>query len=218
MQTVNSNASAVLCREVLSEANRRRDEILQRARSEAGQLLAEAQARVDRMRQERLTAAQAEASRRAQAILASIAVESNRRRSEQLEECIRTIHDGIVKALRSLDGPEYCQAVLQAIASALPQFRGETVVMRISPERVGFLGNGLEKEIRLHSERSFSGLEIRTDPTLPDREAILQDRPGHQLWNLGLEARLGRSWPELRRQIAALLISPVHSRKQAISP
>jgi hypothetical protein len=46
-------------------------------------------------------------------------------------------------------------------------------------------------------------VELGEDPSAKKGEWILQDEEGRQIWELGLEARLERLWPELRRQIAA---------------
>ena len=52
------------------------------------------------------------------------------------------------------------------------------------------------------SARSPLNLTISTDAAITDGGLILQDAEERHLWDNRLSARLGRLWPELRRQIA----------------
>jgi hypothetical protein len=65
------------------------------------------------------------------------------------------------------------------------------------------LGGGLLEAIRRRWTRPWLKLDVGDDPEARDGDWILQDEEGRQMWYLGLEARLDRVWPDLRRQIAA---------------
>jgi hypothetical protein len=80
---------------------------------------------------------------------------------------------------------------------------GDTFFLRLARAELDGAGERLAAEIEQCAGRPLLKLELGEDPEAKQGEWILQDEEGRQIWELGLEARLQRLWPELRRQIAA---------------
>lgn len=203
MAAPDANAPALLRQEVLDEARRTKDEILCRARERAEAILAKAEREAAQIRQERMRAAQAEAARKAEAILATIAVETSRARSARIEELLQAIHLQAHDRLRARSGFDFRKAIAGLAVEALRQMAGEAFRLRLSVADHRAFGSALVDAIHQQSRRSNPALRTVADPDLRDGEVMLETEEGSQVWNLGLEARLERCWPELRRQIGA---------------
>ena len=203
MDAVTTNAPDLLRQEILEQARRQKEDILRQARQEAGAVVAKAEKEAEQFRRERLGAARAEAKRRAEAILATLPVEAGRLRSAGIEQLLQAIHDGAREQLQRRAGSDYRVTVVRLSAEALGQMVGESFRLRLSAAHQPALANGLVDEIRRCSSRSTLALQLVADANLKDGDVLIEDECGRQVWNLSLEARLERCWPELRRQIAA---------------
>jgi vacuolar-type H+-ATPase subunit E/Vma4 len=205
MESPNPNAAHNLRREILAEARRQKEEVLRIARQEAEELLARAQREAAQARGVQLAAAQLEAKQRTEAILATVAVEVGRLRAVRVEEILQSIHDAARDRLRAKTGLDLRQGIVGLATEALGQMQGDSFLLKLPPKVRSALGDGLVEEIRRCSTRPAFALQVVEDANRAAGDVVIEDQGGRQSWNIGLEARLERCWPELRRQIVAHL-------------
>ncbi len=203
MPTPDATAPELLRREILDEARRQEKDILRRARQAAEAAVAKAEKEAQEFRGERMRAAEVEATRRIEAILATVPVEAGRLRSARIEELLQAVHDRVRERLRARSGFDFREVMAGLSAEALRQMAGDAFRLRISTADHRVVGGAFVEEIRKRSGRTSLQMQLVADSTLKDGDVRLEDDAGRQVWNLGLEARLERCWPELRRQIAA---------------
>lgn len=203
MPAPTSNAPELLRQEILAEAQRQKEAILSRAQQAAAAILAKAEREAQQCLGERMEAAEAEAKRRTEAILATVPVEAGRARSARVEALLQAIHDHAREQLRARNGFDFRKTIARLSGEALQQMAGDAFRLRLSAADCRAVGDGLAEEIQRCSTRRFEKLPMVSDPTLKDGDLLLEDSAGRQVWNLSLEARLERCWPDLRRQIAA---------------
>ena len=203
MTTPTSNAPELLRREILEQARQQKDDLLCQAREQAQSIAAQAAKAAEEFRSERLEAARVEAKRRTEAHLATVPVEAARHRMERVEELLHAIQDQARTQIRNRAGFGYRETVMRLVCEALSQMAGETFRLRLCVAEYRALGDGLAEEIRTRLGRPNLRFEPVADANLEEGELLVEDPTGLQVWNLSLEARLERCWPQLRRQIAA---------------
>lgn len=204
------DSQQVLCAEILAEARRQSEQIVQAARREAEALLARTRQREERGRQQKLEEARAEAARRREQILAVVPLEANRFRLAAVERQLQSIYEEArrsVHAVRVRDGETPVATVRETLAGlaveAIRQMVGNAFVIELSPGDHAALADGLAGEIarRLGCGLAVS-LNLAVDPGRDDAGVVIEDPEGRQVWDNRLPARLERMWPELRRQVA----------------
>lgn len=198
-----SQSGEALRRAVLEEGRSRAEEIRRQAQAEAEAITSTAAAQAGEIRARRLESAQAEARRRSEATLATVPVELARKRAARVEALLDEIRGAVeARVRRGGDGASDAGRVRLA-ADALRRMPREAVRFRIAPgERERF---GAELIERVLQEPGCSGRTLRcvVDPGLPPGGLVLEDEAGARRWDLSLEARLDRCWPQLRRAIAS---------------
>jgi vacuolar-type H+-ATPase subunit E/Vma4 len=205
METPNPNAADNLRREILEEARRQQEEILRVAHREAEAILARAQEEAAQVRRVQMEVAQVAAKQQVEAILATVAVEIGRRRAMRIEELLQSTHDDARERLRAHTDFDLRRCIVSLATEALGQMQGNAFLLKVSPKDCSALGDGLAEEIQRCSTRPAFALQVFEDSNRAAAEVVIEDHVGRQSWNIGLEARLERCWPELRRQIAAHL-------------
>jgi vacuolar-type H+-ATPase subunit E/Vma4 len=212
MDAAKQHSPDLLCAEILADAQRQSEEILQRARTEAKTTLAAASAEAEKIRRERREQAQAEATRRKELILATVAVETGRLRSARVEALLESVREEIRRQLsaRNFDARE---TIVALAAEAIRQMPGNDFILRISAVDCVAFGSGLAGEITRVIGRSPLNLAISADATVTGGGVIIQTADGFQFWDNRLLMRLDRLWPEFRTQIAirASLVSENNS-------
>ena len=201
MDATKQNSPDVLCAEILADAQRQSEEILQRAKTEAETTLAAASAEAEKIRHERREQAQTEAVRRKELILATVAVETGRLRSARTEALLESVREEIRRRLlaRNFDSRK---TIIALAAEAIRRMPGNDFVLKISAADHAAFGGGLAGEIAQHVGRSPLNLAISLDAAMTDGGVVVQTPDGFQFWDNRLLSRLERLWPELRRQIA----------------
>ena len=202
MAPANDNSPEVLREEILAEARRQAEQLVNRARQAAEALSAKVAAEAEKTLQERLDAARAEAARRKELVLSTVPVEIGRRRSSRIEALLQSIHDEARQRLLTRDGVEYRETVIVLAVDAVSRMAGDSFVVKLSPADRVALGTGLGEEIVRRVGRSPLTVTISEEPTITDGGLIIQDAEGRQVWDNRLLARLERLWPELRQQVA----------------
>jgi vacuolar-type H+-ATPase subunit E/Vma4 len=200
--TPKQNSPEILCAEILADARRQSEEIIQRAKQEAEALIAKATTEADRTKRERLEAARAEALRRRELIFATVPVEAARLRSARVEAVLESVREDVVRLLLAREGFDYRETVISLAAEAMKRMPGSTFIVKLSVADCAALGNELAGEIAQRVGRSPLNVTISKDSAAKDGVLVIQDLEGRLMWNNGLSARLDRLWPELRRQIA----------------
>jgi len=200
--TPKQNSPEILCAEILADARRVSEEIVQRAQQEAESLLAKATAEANKARQERLEAARAEAVRRRELILATVPVEAGRLRSARVEALLESVHEAVRRQLVAREGFDYRETVIALAAEAMKHMPGSAFVVKLSVADCAALGNELSEEIAHRVGRTPLNVTIAKDSAAKDGVLVIQDLEGRVMWDNSLSARLDRLWPELRRQIA----------------
>jgi V/A-type H+/Na+-transporting ATPase subunit E len=202
VETQDENSQDALCAEILAEARRESEQLVGRARNEAGALLARTEAEAERVRQERLAQAGTEAARRKELILATVPVEAGRERLEAIEALLQTICEQARLQLAARRGFNYRATIIDLASEAISRMAGDTFVVKLlAADRIA-LGDGLAEAITTRLGRSPLSITISDDPAIADGGVMVQDAQGRQAWDNRLPARLKRLWPELRRQIA----------------
>lgn len=202
MGTPNHNSADVLCADILADARRESEEIIQRAKQQADALLRKAAAEADKLRQERLQAARTEAARRRELILGAIPIEAARLRSARIEELLQSVHDDVRRRLLARDGFEYRETLVRLAAEAIKQMPGDSFVVLLSAADRAAFGDELAEEIRRRVGRATLNITLAKDAAGQVGVVIIRDSAGRLEWDNSLTARLQRLWPELRRKIA----------------
>jgi vacuolar-type H+-ATPase subunit E/Vma4 len=200
--TPNQKAPDILCAEILADARRESEAIIQRARREAEVLLANAAAEADTARQECREQAHAEAVRRKELTLATLPVETGRLRSARTEELLQSVREEVARRLLAREGFDYRETVIALSVAAIKQMPGSAFVVKFSAPDCSAFGDGVAEEIARRVGRSPLNITIAKDTGAHDDVLIIQDADSRLVWDNCLSTRLERLWPELRRQIA----------------
>lgn len=205
MTTANERAPALLQAEILAEARREAEALIERARAEATSLRAAHQAADAAAHNQRLTTARAEAERRTELLLATVPLEVARHRAEQIEAALHSIRDEARAHLAARDTFDYGVALATLTAAALAEMAGDHFVLKLSPADATDFGDSLLANLPPRVGRPHLQLTLAPEASLDDGGVMVQDATGRQICNNRFTARLERLWPELRRQLAAQL-------------
>ena len=207
-----SNAQESLCKEILTDAERKRDEIVSKARKSAARLLTEAEADAARERATVLAAATREATRSRDVILAAVPAETARAYSARLETLLTSIRREIEDGLRNCQGPEADRILLSLALEATKEMEGPELILEI-PATAGCAIEALLKE-KIAQQRTPSAVYVTVIRTQEIAEAgpIVHGAKGRQILDNRPSTRMKRIWPELRRQIAEQIIDETRSR------
>lgn len=204
------DSQQVLCAEILAEARRQREHIVQAARQQAEALLARTTQAAEDVRQQKLEAARTAAARRREQILAAVPLDAKRLRSAAIESELQSIFEhaqrelqGVRVAARETPVETVRETLVSLAAEAIRQMVADAFVIKLSPADHAALAEGLEREIarRLGDGASLT-ITISADPSLDQAGVVIEDHESRQVWDNRLPARLKRMWPELRQQIA----------------
>ena len=198
-----SNPQRVLSEEILADARRQGERLVRRAKSDAEQIVATAEAEDEKDHRERIEAARAEAQRRSGLVLATVAVEAGRMRVRRAEEILQTIYDEARKRLERREGFDYRQTVVALAAGAISRMEGNRFVLEISAADREALGAGLAEEVCRRVGRNDFDVTVNTEGAAAGGGVIVRDAEGRQLWDNSLAGRLERFWPALRPEIGA---------------
>lgn len=203
MDRPSQTAPEGLCGEIMAEARRQSGKIVNDARAEAAALLQEAAAKASLFKDEQLAAAKTETLRRTQLIFATIPVELGRERAARIENVLQVIYERARQQLLARQGFDYRAALVALASETIGHMTGEKFLLKVAPADRLARGDELARAIIARVGNSRLDLEILEDPQISDGGLIVQDSAGSQCWDNRLSARLGRLWPELRRQIAS---------------
>ena len=119
-----------LATEVLADAARAREEVLDRARRQAEAIVAKAADEAGRWRQAERARAEADAARRRAVILATVPLEENRREAAAVERRLEAARIEVQQRLEKLSGEERREDALRLAAQAIQRMPGEAFKVR----------------------------------------------------------------------------------------
>ncbi len=203
MSVTDPESSEALCNEILAGAGRERDDVVQCATRDAGDILQKAHAGADSARQKRIDEARAEGDRLRDITLASASVEARRLRLERIESLLESVRADVSQKLSALrsDG-SYSGIVVDLAASAIKEMAGENFTVRLSEEDRAVLGADIGRQIAAKAGRPEGNIKVLFEPMVHGGGPVVEDATGSQVWDNRFPARLERLWPQFRRLIA----------------
>ena len=198
----NTDPQRVLSEEILADARRQSERLIRRAKTDAEQIVAKAEAENEKEHRERIEAARAEAHRRSALVLATVGVEAGRMRIRRAEEVLQGIYNEARKRIERREGFDYRQTVVVLAAAAISRMEGNRFVLTISEADREALGAGLAEEVSRRVGRKGLDVTVNTEGAAAGG-VIIRDAEGRQRWDNSLAGRLERFWPALRPEIGA---------------
>lgn len=198
---VDQDSTEKLHEEILAEARKEGEKIIDRAKQDAEIFLTSAAAVAERTRQEGLERARADAAQRSNLILSTIPVETGRLRTSRIETLLNSVYEEIRQKLMNCENFEYRKTLISLASDAINRMTGDMFVVKIPGENNFVSADDLAEEIARHINRPVKITVVyQTDMT--GYGVLVEDGDAHQIWDNRLLKRLERMWPELRRQIA----------------
>ncbi len=198
---VDQDSTEKLHEEILAEARKEGEKIIDRAKQDAEIFLTSAAAVAERTRQEGLERARADAAQRSNLILSTIPVETGRLRTSRIETLLNSVYEEIRQKLMNCENFEYRKTLISLASDAINRMTGDMFVVKIPGENNSVSADDLAEEIARHINRPVKITVVyQTDMT--GYGVLVEDGDAHQIWDNRLLKRLERMWPELRRQIA----------------
>jgi vacuolar-type H+-ATPase subunit E/Vma4 len=198
----NNREQELLCQEILADAKRKCDEILQAAHKEVAALLARTDAENESYRKIKLEAAGKDAAGRRESVIDTASVEARRMESEYIESLLQSIQGKIRRRLQVREGFDCREILLNLAAEAICNMSSDKYAIRLSAADREALGIDWRDEIRRRTGRNNLEIAIKDDPGIAGGGLIVEDQEGVEVWDNRLTARLQRMWPELRILIA----------------
>lgn len=202
MSVATQSAPEMLREEILAEARRQSDQILDQARKTAKSLLAQAAADTEVWRRQQLAQAHAEAERRAQLVLATVPLEAERLRAARLETSLQSLCDEARRRLATGEGYDLTQALIALAVKALSHMAGKEFTITISSADGKGQTEIIAEQIAQRLGSRPLKLTVTEQASATRGHLLVQDAEGRQAWDNSLLSRVERLWPELRRQIA----------------
>jgi len=208
------NPQAVLSEEILADARRQAERVINRARAEAEHILAAARAEAQAETERSLASARARGARRAQMILASTELEVARRKLAARQEILDAALAAARDQLLALTGADYRRVIVALAAEAirgLPADLVGTAPIRVS---VGVASGemldvaGLAGEIAVAAARPELQAQIAITPAVgAPRGVVIEAADGRIRWDNTFAARLRRNRAALNRLLAPILFA-----------
>ncbi len=202
METNSDESAKVLCEEILSQARKQKEDILERARRDAEVSLAGAASEANRVGQDERDRAAAEATRRRDMILATVSVEAGRMHAERVEALLESVHQEALRRLAAREGIELEEVVVVLAAGAIGRMKGDSCVVKVPEVDRAVLGNGLAGKIAEQAGLPPTAVSVAFIPDFKEGGVVVEDTGAHRVWDNRFIKRLERMWPELRRKIA----------------
>jgi len=206
-QPVN-DAPQVLRREILDDARRQAQRIVQRAQRDCERTLAEARQAASTEAEAALAEAHAQATRRSAVALAVVPVETGRLRGAFIERALAELRGQVAREWQEawLKEPNGDKALALA-AVALRKMSGDRFILRLTEDdhrKLCDRGDWLPR-LRELSGKSALEVELRTDLAPGTAGLIVGDSAGLQIWDNRLVVAIERLWPQLRVLMAEQL-------------
>ena len=203
MTNGNNREQEMLCQEILADARRDCDIVLQSARQKAGDLLINAAAKNESYRKTKLAAAGNEAVTKQESVFATAKIEARLMESIQLETLFQLIYDKIKQKLQAGEGFDYREMLFNLAVEAISNMTANKYSLRLSAADHKILGDDWQEKIRWQTGRNTIEVIIEDDSRITGGGLLVENHEGGEVWDNRLLSRLQRLWPELRIQIAS---------------
>lgn len=202
MTTETENSVEMLCEEILAEARRMSEQIIDDSNKEAEKLLAATRSDIERTESEALARAHSNAEHRSELILSTIPVEEARMRSSRIESLLEDIRRKVIQELSFIQNNNYLESIVSLSSAAITRMEGSSFLVRMPERDKNPSGDELEKAIQSRILRSPLKISVSYERDFSGDGPVVQDSEGYQVWDNRLLSRLNRLWPDLRRKIA----------------
>ncbi|MEI6515924.1 MAG: V-type ATP synthase subunit E family protein, partial [bacterium] len=203
LDPIKQSSDSLLCGEILNDARREGERLIQQAREEAESFIRQTVAQEENTRKEQLETVRQNVTRHAEQILATVPIETERLRRVRLESELNTILDEVHRKLLAREGFDYAESLVSCATEAIRRMDGNEFVVKLSPEDHAAYAGTLTVEIQNRSGRPRVTLAFQDDPTITGGGLIVLSGDGHQQFDARFSAKLARLWPTLRRQLAS---------------
>jgi vacuolar-type H+-ATPase subunit E/Vma4 len=202
MRTQDENLKA-LSRAVLNEARTEAKQILADARAKADHIHQQARAESEAERKRIVALARTEGDRIHSESIASAKLEARMLKLARREKLLGRLFDAVRDKLSAVaQWTDYDQIVRQLVVEAIPQVGGRTVEIRADEWAQAVLTKVVVEELSMEA-----GVELHLGSPLQDRTGVIAETTdGHRRHDNTLEARLTRAQDALRAPVYHMLV------------
>lgn len=205
---VENNPQEVLQKEILTDGQRRAEQIVKAAEEEAEKFLSARRKAVDAEVESILAEGRRRAQRRAELILRTVDQEVGRRKLLAREDLIQQAVDQARAQLEDLSGRDYRETVVRLAAAAVRGMCAARFVIQIVSSADGAADfAGLAEEVQTLLARDGRKVAVRVEMVPgPSKGVIVFSEDKRLRWDNTFDARLRRLRSDLRRRIAPVLL------------
>ncbi|MBN2449981.1 MAG: V-type ATP synthase subunit E [Lentisphaeria bacterium] len=193
-----------LRQEILEDARRRGERLVQRATMDVDKALAALRTEIEAYRTERLAAARREAEAKTRALTAHQGHEIRRRWLQRREEVLDALFDACLAEVEEGRGMDPSRSLRECLVEALAGIGPRDTVVRVGPSCAGVLTDELLGAARLEAwgEGAPGALTRRVDEGLPPG-VMVESADGGRLFDNTYRTRLARLRAPLRARVCA---------------
>lgn len=196
---------APLVDELLAQAEREAQALIEKARREASGLLAEAADKVAGLTEREQERGRAEGERRRALILSTVPMRKRRLRQLRIESLLRSLAEEARHRLLSLGEAERKRVTLDLAAFAMAHLSTDACVVKLAQGEPAPDSAQLRAALVGRHPQSACAIQVLQTPDLQGPGPLVASADGRQIWDNRLLERLARLWPGLRAQVAARL-------------
>jgi vacuolar-type H+-ATPase subunit E/Vma4 len=197
--------------ELLAQAEREAQALIDHARQEASGVLAEAAANAASLRERELARGRAEAERRRAVILSTVPLRERRVRQLRIEGLLTALVEDARQRLLTLDEKERRRISVALAVAAMAQLSTDACVVKLA--RGEPAPEASQVQAALGTRHPVCTIQVLQAPDLQGPGPLVASADGRQIWDNRLLERLTRLWPGLRSQVAARLPVSAHARE-----
>ncbi len=196
---------APLIDELIAQAEREAQSLLDKARHEASGLMAEAADKVAGLTEREAGRGRAEGERRRALILSTVPMRERRLRQLRVEGLLSALAEEARQRLLALGEAERKRIALDLAVAAVAHLSTDACVVKLA------LGESAPDSAQLRAAlvglhpQSACTIQVLQTPDLQGPGPLVASADGRQIWDNRLLERLDRLWPGLRAQVAARL-------------
>lgn len=205
METREPNSSERLCESVLVEARERVHGLTMEAQRRAGEILGRAEEEGRSLVQAAEEEAAAEGARKRAALLAAVGVRVERRRSAHVEGVLEGLRRELLARVEQAGGESFRGCVMRGVREAMGRMDGDEFSVCASAGTWERLGSGWVADLRGLGGKGEVSTRLVEDAGCVEGEVVVRDGAGRRFWRVDPLARIERGWPDLRRQVVAVL-------------
>jgi vacuolar-type H+-ATPase subunit E/Vma4 len=196
---------APLVDELLAQAERQAQALIEKARHDASGVMAEAADKLAGLTDQELGRGRAESERRRAVILSTVPLRERRLRQLRVEGLLTALAEEARQRLLALGEAERKRITLDLAVAAVAQLSTDACVVKLAPGEPAPESAQVRAALVGLRPQSACTIQVLQTPDLQGPGPLVASADGHQLWDNRLLERLTRLWPALRSQVAARL-------------